>query len=81
MGFSKLFETSAATMPTKTFPNLIAVQSVAILRGCSVVNGHPRFLLGPLFDFFSKPPRFFHNFPFQIVWLTFTVENFRPAIF
>jgi len=31
MGFSKLFETSAATMPTKTFPNLIAVQSVAIL--------------------------------------------------
>jgi len=23
---------------------------------------------------------FFHNFPFKFVWLTYTVENFRPAI-
>ena len=30
---------------------------------------------------FACPPQFFHNFLFKFVWLTYTVENFRPTIF
>ena len=36
----------------------------------------PRFLLGPCLVL----PVFF-NFPFKFIWLTYTVDDFRPAIF
>jgi len=36
-----------------------------------------RFLVGPPF----RPPSFFLNFPFKFLWLTYTVDNFRPAVF
>jgi len=35
-------------------------------------------------DFWLAPclaPQFFLNFLFKFVWLTYTVDNFRPAIF
>jgi len=50
---------------------------MAILRGDLGGTWSPRFLLGPL----VVPPSFFLNFPFKFVWLTYTVDNFRPEIF
>ena len=41
--------------------------------GWAMAHGPPRFL--------PVPPSFFLNFPFKFVWLTHTVDNFRPAIF
>ena len=45
---------------------------VAILRGVWV--GHDP-------QIFAWPPSFFLTFPFKFIWLTYTVDNFRPAIF
>jgi len=46
-------------------------------------NGRPGWAMPPP-DFWLAPvcpPQFFLNFPFKLVWLTYTVDNFRLAIF
>jgi len=43
-------------------------RAVAILRGAWVGHGPPSFLLRPPFSL----PSFFLNFPFKLVWLTYT---------
>ena len=44
--------------------------------GAWVGHGPPDFWLAPVW-----PPQFFLNFLFKFVWLTYTIDNFRPAIF
>jgi len=54
-----------------------AYRPVAILRGPRWAMAPPDFCLASCLP----PPSFFHDFPFKFVWLTYTVENFRPVIF
>ena len=54
--------------------SFIMMQPVAILRGGGLGGPWPA-------QIFAWPPSFFLNFPFKFVWLAYTVDNFRPAIF
>jgi len=57
-------------------PILSDILTVAILRRAWVGHGPPEFCLAPCLT-----PTFFIISPFKIVWLTYTVGNFRQTIF
>ena len=78
----------AAVRSTNTVPAFFSAEKLPSMSCVNrVTNGDskggpgwamapPDFCLPP-----AWPPQFFRNFPFKFIWLTYTVDNFRPAIF
>ena len=69
----------------KRIPDLVRNRTVLLRLGSDnscpveILRGRSGWAMPP--QIFVRPPQFFCNFPFKFIWMTYTVDNFRPAIF